>query len=46
MQDGGLLGVVWEEWACDLVKAGELRGYSIGGRAKRIEADLPEPAMV
>ena len=44
--DTPFLGVVWEEWAWDLVKAGELRGYSIGGRAKRIEADLPEPAMV
>ena len=44
--DTPFLGVVWKEWAWDLVKAGELRGYSIGGRAKRIEADLPEPAMV
>jgi hypothetical protein len=44
--DTPFLGVVWKEWAWDLVKAGELRGYSIGGRAKRIEADLPELAMV
>lgn len=35
------LGVVWEPWAFDLVKSGLLRGYSIGGSAKRIEADLP-----
>ena len=40
------LGVVWEPWAWDLVKAGELRGYSIGGRARRIEADLPEMAVL
>ena len=44
--DTPFLGVVWEEWAWELVKAGELRGYSIGGRAKRIEADLPEPALI
>ena len=30
----------------DLVKAGELRGYSIGGRARRVEADLPVAALV
>ncbi len=40
------LGVVWEDWAWELVKAGELRGYSIGGRARRIEADLPAAALV
>ena len=34
------MGVVWESWAWDLVKAGQLRGYSIGGRARRVEADL------
>jgi hypothetical protein len=39
--DTPFLGVVWEDWAWDLVKAGELRGYSIGGSAKRVEADLP-----
>ena len=30
------MGVIWEEWAWDLVKAGKLRGYSIGGQAKRV----------
>ena len=35
------MGVVWESWAWEKVKAGELRGYSIGGRARRMEADLP-----
>jgi len=36
------LGVVWEPWAWDMVKAGSLRGYSIGGAAARVLADLPE----
>ena len=40
------MGVIWEDWAWDLVKAGELRGYSIGGAAKRLEAELPEAALV
>ena len=44
--DTPFLGVVWEDWAWDLVKAGELRGYSIGGRARRVEADLPVAALV
>lgn len=38
------LGVVWEPWAWDMVKAGSLRGYSIGGAAARVLADLPEAA--
>lgn len=41
--DTPFLGVVWEPWAWELVKAGELRGYSIGGRARRVEAELPVP---
>lgn len=36
------LGVVWEPWAWDLVINGKLRGYSIGGKAQRVLADLPE----
>ena len=44
--DTPFLGVVWEPWAWELVKAGELRGYSIGGRARRVEADLPVDALV
>jgi hypothetical protein len=44
--DTPFLGVVWEDWAWDLVKAGELRGYSIGGTARRVEADLPVEATV
>ena len=44
--DTPFLGVVWEPWAWELVKAGELRGYSIGGTARRVEADLPVEALV
>jgi hypothetical protein len=44
--DTPFLGVVWEPWAWELVKAGKLRGYSIGGSAQRIEADLPVDAGV
>jgi hypothetical protein len=36
------LGVVWEPWAWKMVKDGKLRGYSIGGRAERLLADLPD----
>ena len=39
--DTPFLGVIWEPWAWDMVKAGELRGYSIGGGANRVEADIP-----
>lgn len=39
------MGVIWEPWAWDLVKAGELRGLSIGGTAQRIEATF-DPAAV
>lgn len=36
------LGVIWEPWAWELVRTGKLRGYSIGGRAERVLADLPD----
>ena len=36
------LGVQWEPWAWELVKADKLRGYSIGGRAQRLLVDLPD----
>lgn len=39
------LGVKWEPWAWELVKAGEIRGYSIGGKSKRLEVDLPNPGV-
>lgn len=44
--DTPFLGVVWEPWAWELVKSGQLRGYSIGGTARRVEADLPDAALV
>ena len=34
------MGVIWEPWAWDLVEKGKLRGYSIGGQARRVEVDL------
>jgi hypothetical protein len=35
------LGVVWNEEAWEMIKAGQLRGYSIGGFSDRVLADLP-----
>jgi len=35
------MGVIWEDWAWELVKSGQLRGYSIGGKAQRVEVELP-----
>ena len=40
------MGVVWEPWAWELVKAGKLRGYSIGGSARRMEAELPNDSVL
>jgi len=34
------LGVIWEDWAWDKIKKGEISGYSIGGRAERMYVDL------
>lgn len=39
------LGVQWEPWAWELVKAGKIRGYSIGGKAERLLVDLPDTGM-
>jgi hypothetical protein len=44
--DTPFMGVIWEDWAWNLVKAGELRGYSIGGQASRIEVELPDEVSV
>lgn len=38
------MGVLWKDWAWDLVKSGKLRGYSIGGKAKRVGTDSPDEA--
>ena len=35
------LGVIWNPDAWELVKAGQLRGYSIGGFSDRVLADMP-----
>ena len=36
------LGVIWDDWAWDKIKKGEIRGYSIGGRAERMYVDLEQ----
>lgn len=36
------LGVQWEPWAWDMIKAGKIRGYSIGGKAERLYVDLED----
>lgn len=36
------MGVVWDEHVWPLVKRGEIRGYSLGGRAQIVEVDEPE----
>ena len=36
------MGVEWKDWAWELVKAGKLSGYSIGGKSERVLVDLPE----
>jgi hypothetical protein len=35
------MGVQWESWAWELVKAGQIRGFSMGGRGDRVMVDLP-----
>jgi len=34
------LGVIWEEWAWEKIKNGEILGYSIGGKAERLYVDM------
>jgi hypothetical protein len=34
------LGVIWEPWAWEKIKAGEILGYSIGGKAERLYVDM------
>jgi hypothetical protein len=36
-----LLGVVWDDWAWDMVKKGDITGFSIGGSAERIDLEMP-----
>lgn len=39
------MGVIWEEWAWPLVQQDLIKGFSIGGTAKRILVDLPTEAV-
>jgi 2'-5' RNA ligase len=39
------MGVIWEEWSWPLVKNGDLRGFSVGGTAQRIEAEFEPEAL-
>ena len=34
------LGIIWQPWAWELIKAGEIRGLSIGGNANRAEVEF------
>ena len=34
------LGVIWEPWAWEKIKNGEILGYSIGGKAERLYVDM------
>jgi len=36
------LGVIWEPWAWELIQAGKILGYSIGGKAERLYVDMEE----
>lgn len=35
-----LMGVIWDEWAWELVKTGKITGYSIGGNANMSDEQL------
>lgn len=39
-----LLGVIWDDWAWDMVKNGEITGFSIGGSAERLDVEMPQNA--
>lgn len=36
------LGVIWEPWAWEKIRKGEILGYSIGGKAERLYVDMEE----
>lgn len=36
------LGVVWQPWAWELIKSGDLRGLSIGGKAQRFDEEMDD----
>lgn len=35
-----LMGVVWEPWAWEMVKKGDITGFSIGGSAERLDLEM------
>lgn len=37
-----LLGVVWEPWAWEMVKSGDITGFSIGGSAERLDLEMAD----
>jgi len=39
------LGVQWKPWAWEMVKAGKIQGFSIGGAAARIDMGMPDDAI-
>ena len=43
--DTVFMGVVWKDWAWNLVKEGKIRGYSIGGKAERLSVDIDEDVV-
>jgi len=38
------LGIIWEPWAWEMIKKGEIRGLSIGGTGKRALEEIRESA--
>lgn len=38
------MGIVWKQWAMDAIRTGKLNGLSMGGRARRVEADITKAA--
>jgi hypothetical protein len=40
------LGVIWKDWAWELVKMGKILGYSIGGKAERMFVDMEKDMTV
>lgn len=39
------MGVQWQPWAWELVKKGRLLGFSMGGWAKRVQAELADESV-
>jgi hypothetical protein len=39
------MGVIWKPWAWELVQKGRLMGFSMGGWAKRVQAELADESV-